>query len=182
MAITGNSKRKLTYAEYCQIPEDGRRHEIIDGDHYVSPAPYTYHQTLSRRIQFQLYSQIEEKGLGLVFNAPTDLQLSQVDIVQPDLIIVFEAHRNIVTPTKIKGVPDLVVEILSKSTSERDRGIKLALYQRSRVPEYWVVDPDEHTIEPHVLEGETYRSAGLHTTTVTVRGIDGVQVDLTKVW
>lgn len=182
MSIYADSRLKLSYEDYVGFPDDGRRHEIIDGDHYVSPAPYTYHQTLSRRIQFQLYSQIEEKGLGLVFNAPTDLQLSQVDIVQPDLIIVFEAHRNIVTPTKIKGVPDLVVEILSKSTSERDRGIKLELYQRSRVPEYWVVAPDEHTLEQHVLEGETYRSTGLHTTAVSVRGIDGVQVDLTKVW
>lgn len=182
MAITVNSKRKLTYVEYCQIPEDGRRHEIIDGDHYASPAPFTYHQTLSRRIQFQLYRLIEERGLGVVFNAPTDLELSEVDIVQPDLIVILRGRQHIVTPKRIKGVPDLVVEILSASTSDRDRGIKLELYPRARVPEYWVVDPDEHVLEQHVLEGETYRSAGSHSASVTFGGLAGVQVDLTTVW
>lgn len=182
MAITVNSKRKLTYAEYCQIPEDGRRHEIIDGDHCASPAPYTYHQTLSRRIQFQLYRLIEEKGLGQVFDAPTDLELSEVDIVQPDLIVILEANRRIVTPKKVKGVPDLVVEILSESTSPRDRGIKLELYRRSRVPEYWIVDPDEHILEQYVLEGEAYRCVARHSAAVTFGGLEGVQVDLTTVW
>ncbi len=98
-----NLHGKLGYREYVCFPEDGRRHEIIDGEHVVNPAPDIYHQTLSRRIQFQLYTQIELRGLGQVFNAPTDLQLSDSDIVQPDLIIVLSRVRNIITPKKIKG-------------------------------------------------------------------------------
>jgi Uma2 family endonuclease len=98
-------KGKLGYREYVCFPADGRRHEVIDGEHVVNPAPNTYHQTLSRRIQFQLYTQIELRGLGAVFDAPTDLQLSDVDIVQPDLIVILNRKRTIITPTKIKGVP-----------------------------------------------------------------------------
>lgn len=79
---------RLGYREYVCFPDDGRRHEIIDGEHVVNPAPDTYHQTLSRRIQFQLYTQIELEQLGQIFDAPTDLQLSETDIVQPDLILV----------------------------------------------------------------------------------------------
>jgi hypothetical protein len=70
MAVVVNSQTKLACEDYVLLPEDGKIHEIIDGEHYMTPAPGTYHQTLSRRIQFQLYEQIEEKGLGLVFNAP----------------------------------------------------------------------------------------------------------------
>jgi hypothetical protein len=62
---------KLGYREYCCFPDDGRRHEIIDGDHYVNPAPSTYHQTVSRRLQHQLYTQIELTGRGVVYNAPS---------------------------------------------------------------------------------------------------------------
>lgn len=182
MAITVDSKRKLTYTEYCQIPEDGRRHEIIDGEHYASPAPDTYHQTLSRRLKFQLYRLIEETGRGQVFDAPTDLQLSEVDIVQPDLIVVLQPNLHIITPKKLKGVPDLVVEILSASTTQRDQGIKLELYQRSRVPEYWVVDPDEHLVAQHVLAGDAYQLRGQHAALIQFHGLDGVTVDLKKVW
>ena len=81
---------KLGYQEYACFPADGQRHEVVDGEHIVNPAPDTYHQTLSRRIQFQLYTQIELPGRGVVFDATTDLQLSHFDIVQPDLIVVLQ--------------------------------------------------------------------------------------------
>ena len=84
MATFVNSQTKLTYEDYELLPEDGKIHEIIDGEHFMIPVPDTNHTTLSRRIQFQLYEQIEEKELGVVFDASTDVQLSQIDIVQPD--------------------------------------------------------------------------------------------------
>ena len=73
----------MGYPEYARFPDDGRRHEVIDGEHVVNPAPDMYHQLLSRRIQFQLYAQIELRGLGEVIDAPADLQLSDWDIVYP---------------------------------------------------------------------------------------------------
>jgi Uma2 family endonuclease len=84
------------------------------------PAPSTYHQTVSGRLQYQLYTQIELKKLGVVFYAPVDVQLSEFDIVQPDLVVVLEANR-IITPSKIKGTPDLLIEILSPSSIENDQ-------------------------------------------------------------
>ena len=182
MAIVINSQTKLTYDDYVQFPSDGKRHEIIDGDHYVTPAPETYHQRISRLIQYQLMQQIEDKGLGEVYNAPTDLQFSQIDVVQPDLIVVLAAKRRIITPTKIKGVPDLVVEILSRSTRKRDRGLKKELYQRSGVPEYWVVDPEDHTVEQYLLDAGSYQLAGKEEETIAYRRLPDVSVDLRKIW
>ncbi|RLS82734.1 MAG: Uma2 family endonuclease, partial [Planctomycetota bacterium] len=110
-------RAKLGYREYCSFPDDGWRHEIIDGDHVMTPAPSTSHQTVSKRLQHQLYMQVELAGLGLVFNPPVDVQLTEHDIVQPDLVVVLKDRTRMITPTKINGVPDLVVEILSPSTA-----------------------------------------------------------------
>ena len=175
-------KGKLSYREYIGFPADGRRHEVIDGEHVVNPAPDTYHQTLSRRIQFQLYTQIERPGLGVVFDAPTDLQLSDFDIVQPDLIIVLRDKRTIITPTKIKGVPDLIVEILSPSSSHQDRVLKKELYRKSAVPEYWVVDPEDHAVEQFVLGNEEYSLLGRHSDEIAVQSLDQIRVNLGEVW
>ncbi|MBC8357054.1 MAG: Uma2 family endonuclease [Planctomycetes bacterium] len=173
---------KLGYKHYVCYPDDGRRHEIIDGDHYVNPALNTNHQRYSRRIQFQLYDQLEETGKGEVFNAPTDLQLTDHDIVQPDLIVVMHERRLIITPTKVKGTPDLIVEILSPSTKKNDCVLKKELYERVGVPEYWIVDPDEHVVERFVLRDGKYAFEGSHAKQLMVATIKNVRVDLTRVW
>ena len=160
MAIVVDSQTKLTYEDYELLPEDGKIHEIIDGLHYMTPAPATYHQTLSRRIQFQLYQQIEEKDLGLVFNAPADVQLSEIDIVQPDLFVIQISRKSIVSPQKIIGAPDLIIEILSESTGNKDRLLKRDLYQQAAVPEYWLVDPEAQQVTVFRLQGGQFEAAG----------------------
>ena len=140
------AKNKLGYEHYVCYPDDGLRHEIIDGNHFVNPAPTLDHQRFSRRIQFQLYDQIEAEGRGEVFNASCDVQLTEHDIVQPDLIVVMNKHRLIMTPAKIEGVPDLIVEVLSPAAKKLDHGLKKELYERSGVPEYWIVDAAEHSV------------------------------------
>lgn len=182
MAIVINSKTKLTYGDYALIPSDGKRHEIIDGEHVVTPTAETYHQTVSRRVQFQLYRQIEEPGQGEVFNAPTDLQLSEVDIVQPDLIVVLTAKKSIITRTRIKGIPDLVVEITSKDSAKRDRLLKKELYQKAGIPEYWILDPKNRVVEQYVLKEGVYSLVGKHRAEISFQQLPGVKVDLTKVW
>lgn len=97
------AKSKLGYEHYVCFPDDGRRHEVIDGEHYVNPAPNTNHQRFSSRIHFQLFDQIDALERGEVFAAPTDLQLTNHDIVQPDLLVVMRERRFIITPTKVKG-------------------------------------------------------------------------------
>ena len=180
MSLHVDGKAKLTYEEYRHFPDDGRRHEIIDGEHYVSPVPGTRHQSVSRHIQFALYREIEETGRGYVFNAPTDLQLAETDVVQPDLIVVLAHHLEIILPSRIRGVPDLVVEILSPSTAQRDRSLKHGLYEHHGVPEYWLVDADEQVVTRFSLEGgATYSAGAAHAESVSFAG---ATIDLEEVW
>ncbi len=91
---------KFTYEDYVLIPNDGNRHEIIEGDHYMNPAPNAYHQSVSGRLQYQLYSRIELNKLGYVFNAPFDVQLDEFNIVQPDLVVVLNDRKSILSKQK----------------------------------------------------------------------------------
>lgn len=181
MSSQTTSSGKLGYAHYVCFPDDGRRHEIINGDHFVNPAPSTYHQTVSKRLQYHLYSKIELQDLGLVFNAPIDVQLSEHDIVQPDLVVVLNAKKTIITPTKIKGTPDLIVEILSPSSQENDRTLKRELYQRSGVREYWIVDPFEHSLLQLVLRDNAYHQQP-PTSEIRLTITDGIGIPLTEIW
>ena len=108
------SPTKLTYDDYVLFPDDGKRHEIIDGRHYMNPAPNPRHQAVSRHIQFQLYEQIELTKLGEVINSPIDLQLSLWDVVQPDIVVVLAANR-IITTTKIKSRTTRISKPISKA-------------------------------------------------------------------
>ncbi len=182
MADATQATSKLTYEDYAAYPEDGQRHEIIDGEHFVNPAPTTNHQRFSRRIHFQLFDQIDELERGEVFNAPYDVQFSDHDIVQPDLIIVMNERRQIITPTRIIGVPHLIVEILSPSNSRHDRVTKMELYERVGLPEYWIVEPDKQSVDQFVLGGSKYSLVGSHTTEIKAATIANASVDLTRVW
>lgn len=170
---------KLTYQDYACIPGDGKRHEIIDGTHYMNPAPSIYHQQVAGRIYVQLFGAIAEKGLGNVLSAPVDVQISEHDIVQPDLVVVLSANR-IVTPSKIKGSPDHIIEILSPSTSDNDRTLKRKLFERAKVPEYWIVDPQEHCVLQLELDGRKYVES-IHSERIKLSYLDH-SVDLTRVW
>jgi len=184
MAISFNEPRtKLTYADYVLFPDDGNQHEIINGRHYMNAAPNPRHQTVSRLIQFQLMDQIEMPGHGQVFNAPIDVQFDDFNVVQPDIVVVMKQNR-IVTPTKIKGIPDLVVEILSPSTSERDQCLKKQLYEQNGVREFWIVDTDNHTVLCHRLNADgKFDAPSQHAQQISVSlGDVTATVDLTRVW
>jgi Uma2 family endonuclease len=172
---------KLDYSHYVCFPNDGQRHEIIEGEHYVNPAPSTYHQTVSRRIQFALYTLIELKQLGQVFNAPVDVQLGNHNIVQPDIVVILAAHQQIITPTKIKGIPDLIVEILSPSTLEHDQVLKRQMYEAAGVPEFWIVDPFEHCVSQLILNFKGSYELAAHAQRIAVSILPNVSVDLTQV-
>lgn len=136
----------FTYREYCLLLEDGKRHELIEGDFYVTPAPSPSHQTVSRRLQFLLMQALEEPGLAQVFDAPIDLILDDENVVQPDLVVVSTARAHLVTSRGLEGVPDLVVEILSPSSRDRDQHLKHRLYERFGIPAYWIVDPHNGSV------------------------------------
>jgi Uma2 family endonuclease len=143
----------FTYAHYRQLPEDGKRWELLDGDFFVTPAPTTFHQTVSRRLQYALMQALEETGIALVFNAPVDVLFEDTTCLQPDIAVVRSDRKDIVSERAIEGPPDLVVEILSPSTRDRDLYIKRDAYARFGVSEYWVVDPNLGMVEVFRAEG-----------------------------
>lgn len=147
-----------TYEDTLSLPDDGQRYEVVEGRLYVSPAPSTWHQTLSRRVQFLFY-ELERAGKGFVFNAPTDLRLEHADPVQPDLIFLWREQSGQIRKKWLEGAPALIVEIQSPSTAALDRVRKLQAYARSGVPCYWLLDPEVATLEILQLDGETYRVA-----------------------
>ena len=181
MSFQAETPGKLGYGHYVCFPDDGRRHEIIDGDHYVNPAPSTYHQTVSKRLQYQLYTQFELADKGLIFSAPADVQLTPHDIVQPDLVVILNSKTQIITPTKIKGIPDLIVEIISPSTSENDRKLKKDLYEKVGVTEYWIADPFEHVIEQWVLQPGGYQMQPISDPLRPTIAAD-VRVPMSEIW
>ena len=148
----------LTYQDYCHLPEDHNRYEILEGDLAVTPSPATVHQTISKRIQLAFMLQIEARNRGTVFNAPVDVIFNDNNVAQPDLLVLSPQNRNRISQRGIEGAPDLIVEILSPSTADRDRNTKLKLYAKHGVREYWIVDPKEHTISIHTLiEGRVHQ-------------------------
>ncbi len=174
-------KVQWTYDDYAAILPDGKRHEIVAGEHYVNPAPNLYHQTISRRLQFLLYVAIEKSGLGVVIDAPVDVQLTDHDIVQPDLVIIGNGRSHIMTPTKVVGVPDWIVEILSPSNAAYDLTTKRKVYERCGVPEYWIVFPDEHQILQLTLMDGRYRESYV-SDRITIPVHPHIEIDLREVW
>jgi Uma2 family endonuclease len=145
MALHDRSVR-LTYSDYLGFPEDGRRHEVLDGDHYVTAAPYIRHQVVQQRLNFALSLIVEPAQLGQILSAPVDVLLSRHDIAQPDLLFIARERLEILTERNVQGAPDLVVEILSGSSLRLDREVKLEAYERTGVREYWIVDTAQDTI------------------------------------
>ena len=139
---------RLTYDDFVQFPDDGKRHEIIDGVHYVTPSPRLRHQDLVGRlyIEIALYLRTHPSA-GRVFLSPLDVVLSYYDVVEPDLLFIAADQAGIMTEKNIQGAPALVVEVLSKSTRKRDAQTKRRLFERTGVREYWLVDPELDTVQ-----------------------------------
>ena len=139
---TARAAVKLTYDDFVHFPDDRKRHELIGGEHYVTPSPNIRHQGILGNAYLPIGNWLEEHPIGRVFVAPLDVVLSHFDIVEPDLLYMSnERAAQVITPLHVRGVPELVVEIASKSTRKRDETIKRRLYERAGVSEYWIFDP-----------------------------------------
>ncbi len=114
-------RRPLTYADYLELPDDGKRHEILDGELFVTASPLVQHQRVSKRIQRVLLRGLEDTGLGEIFYAPMDVLLDDHNVLVPDLLFVSRDRLEFVGEKYLAGPPDLVVEIASPSTGKRDR-------------------------------------------------------------
>ena len=144
---------RFTYGDYLTW-DDGKRWEIIDGKVYaMSPAPSLKHQRISRKISALFENFFKGKSCE-PFEAPTDVVFDEFNVVQPDLLVVCD--RSKLTEANVQGAPDLVIEILSPSTTVKDRREKLALYERFGVMEYLLIHPVDETVERFVLRNGRY--------------------------
>ncbi|GJL55318.1 MAG: restriction endonuclease [Nitrospirales bacterium] len=153
---TASSTIKLTYEDYLGFPEDGKRHELIDGEHHVTPAPLTKHQRISVNLTSALHQHCQHTQQGRIFSAPTDVVLTDTDVVQPDILFIRSERLSIITRQNIQGAPDLVIEILSATTRQRDERLKRTLYEQHGVNEYWIVDPELDSIKIYRLQEGRY--------------------------
>ena len=145
---TMQTQTPTTWEDVLRMPDDGNRYEFVGGRLYMTPAPVTRHQRISKRMWAALVRVLENPGRGEVFHAPYLVEFPGTgDRVQPDLLFVSDERREIIGEKQVTGAPDLVVEILSPSTAHRDRGIKLDLYARRGVRQYWIVDPVEDAVD-----------------------------------
>jgi Uma2 family endonuclease len=146
----------LTYSDYAALPDDGRRYELHWGELSVTPAPGTRHQGAIVNLIALLNEHVRSRGLGKVFVAPTDCILSNVTVVQPDILYIATDRLSIISERGIEGAPTLVAEVLSPSTAHLDRDRKMKLYAEHGVPYYWIVDPESRSVEAYTLTGATY--------------------------
>lgn len=147
MSTSARPDSRLTYDDFLLFPDDRQRHELIDGEHYVTPTPVLRHQRLLGRLHLAvaIYLRAHPEH-GEVLLSPFDIVFSKWDIVEPDLMFIARDQPHILTEKNMIGAPALVVEILSPSTRKRDQTLKLRLFEKHGVREYWMVDPDQDTV------------------------------------
>ena len=178
------ARPRWSFADLERMPDDGRRYELYDGELSEVPAPIPRHQRVGFSIA-EVLKEHERAAGGLMFLSPIDIVLTEYDVVQPD-IVFFTARRigSIDMGHAIRIPPDLAVEVLSPSTVSTDRGKKQRLFARFGVREYWLVDPDEHTIERHVLAGGVYVLDAIVSArdVMTSRVLEGLQFQAARIF
>ena len=174
----------LTYDDYCELPNDRNRYEILDGELSVTPAPATKHQIALGNLHRILSTHVFANHIGRLLLAPTDVILAATTVVQPDLIFIGNDRSQVVTERGVEGAPTLVIEILSPTTHRTDRETKAQLYAKYSVPHYWLIDPDQQVLEAYELSGDQYnlvtkaQDADLFTPSV----FPGLSIQISDLW
>ncbi|MDH4127604.1 MAG: Uma2 family endonuclease [Spirochaetota bacterium] len=151
------TKQKVwTYSDYTNLTDDNR-YEILEGELIeMAPAPNYFHQTILAKLFNKLYNFSEENNLGDVRCSPLDIIFDDHNTLQPDIIYVSNDNKKIIKEKGVFGPPDLVIEILSQSTVTKDREIKFSIYEKFKVKEYWIVDPENKSVDVFCLEANNF--------------------------
>jgi Uma2 family endonuclease len=174
----------LSYEHLRQLPDDGNRYEILEGRLVVTPAPSTRHQKILGALHAFLH-RAQDAGYGDAYVASTDVVLHPTEAaVQPDLLFIAKDRHDIITEHKIEGAPDLIVEVLSDSTRDRDLGVKLRQYARHGVPWYWAVDPDAEEVRVFAWREGAYEELPIlrHGDRLSCPLFPAVEVDAAKIF
>ena len=147
MSMPATEDHITTIEQLLELPEDGMRHELLDGVHAVTPAPSLMHQRTVSYLHIALHTALEDRDDMELLTSPADIVLGPQDLVQPDLFVINRTPGKIRLEWSDVGIPSLALEILSPTTAARDRGAKRRIYQRAGVAEYWIVDLDSRLVE-----------------------------------
>jgi Uma2 family endonuclease len=139
--------------KFAEWPE-GPLIELINGELYVVPSPTIKHQDINLEIAHQIKSYLENHNLGRIFIAPVDLILSEEDLTIPDVVFVKKSNEDIIKEKNIRGRPDLVMEIVS-SNKKQDYVKKKEVYEKFKIPEYWIIDPSEEVVLVFYLDSSS---------------------------
>ena len=181
--VTQTGQGQYTYADYLLTPDDVR-YELIEGELIMVAVPSIAHQRVSMRLSNWMGPFIKDSALGELFAAPTDVFFSDTNVLEPDLLFVSAARARIIGEANIQGAPDLVIEIASPSTEDRDRGVKQELYALFGVLEYWRADPLIQTVEVLRLENGRFVSMGVYGLgdTLSTPLLPGLEIDLNEIF
>ena len=158
-----NTQARLTYEDYFDLPESDDRYELIDGELFMAPTPIPEHQDFLAELFTMIRAFVRENGLGRAYIAPLAVMLSEHVVLQPDMMFISNERLDIIKWGQyVQGAPDLVVEVLSPSTTRHDRVVKRELYARYVVREYWIADIVGKTIEVNVSEREAFSVASVY--------------------
>ena len=146
---------RLTYADLRELPEDGKRYELLEGELVASLMPTLKHQKVTGRT-YAVLLRAEDAGYGEAYVAPVYVVFADDEVTEPDVIFIRRERLGIATASEVRGAPDLVVEVLSPSTRRRDLRVKMQIYARFGVPFYWVADPEAETVQPYELTPQGY--------------------------
>jgi Uma2 family endonuclease len=173
-----------TYKDWAKLPDDGYRYEVLNGELHMSPPPSFEHQNASLNLASLLHAFVKKHGLGRVVTAPVGVRLPGQEVpVQPDIVFVRKRRQRIIKEY-VEGAPDLIVEILSPSNWIYDREEKFQAYQKTGVPEYWIVDCRAKTVEAYVLQNRVFVLKGRfgRGQTVSAVVIPGFSIDVAEVF
>lgn len=184
MALRRSAPQPMTYDDYCLLPDDGKRYQVIEGELFVSPAPRTTHQRIIVQLMAMLHAHVEAHDLGVVYVAPTDVLLGPTTVVQPDILFIRRENTGIITELNIQGPPDLCIEILSPGTESVDRERKMAVYARYGVQEYWIINPLRQSVSIYGRDGDRFvlRMEAIGDDAVTSDIVNGFQTSAQSVF
>jgi len=165
-------------ADFQNLPE-GPHYQLINNELIFTPSPFEIHQLVLGNLFILLTAFVRQQRLGVVRIAPLDVYLDENNVVQPDLLFVSESRRHIIEK-QVLGAPDFVVEVLSRSTENIDRGAKRELYARHGVREYWIIDPEKRQVETYLLDKEVFNLKQIYPYSATVASevLEGFEVEV----
>ena len=151
------SRIVLTYEDYAALPDDDKRYELHEGELSLMGATSARHQIIIGNLFLIIQPYVRASRRGQLFLSPFDCIMSDITVVEPDLVYVDEIRRRLVSERALEGAPTLAIEVLSPSSRHIDRRLKMTLYAKHAVDWYWIVDGDAQTIDAYRLETEGYR-------------------------